>query len=214
MKNAVKKLFDDTLQQYPLLIQCTADIASAFEAVCSCYNGGGKLLVCGNGGSASDAEHIVGELMKKFCIKRPALDEFKRKLSLLGIGNADYLFNNLERGLPAISLVSQTSLITALINDIGQDMVFAQQVFGYGKRGDVLIALSTSGNSPNVVNAVSVAKALDMVTIGFTGQGGGKMKKLCDVCICVPEATTHKIQELHLPVYHLLCLMIEQEFFG
>ncbi|NLL13274.1 MAG: SIS domain-containing protein [Fibrobacter sp.] len=214
MKTSVKKLYEDFFDQYPQLSVCSSEIISAFEAICTCYRAGGKLLVCGNGGSASDAEHIVGELMNKFAIKRPAPAQMRDRLHESGAKNADYLFSKLEQGLAAISLVSQTSLMTAIINDIGADMVFAQQVYGYGKEGDVLLALSTSGNSPNVVNAVAVARAVGMFTIGFTGENGGIMKEMCDSTICVPERITCKVQQLHLPVYHLLCSMVEDEFFG
>lgn len=214
MKTSVKKLYEDFFDQYPQLSVCSSEIISAFEAICTCYRAGGKLLVCGNGGSASDAEHIVGELMNKFAIKRPAPAQMRDRLHESGAKNADYLFSKLEQGLAAISLVSQTSLMTAIINDIGADMVFAQQVYGYGKEGDVLLALSTSGNSPNVVNAVAVARAVGMFTIGFTGESGGIMKEMCDFTIRVPEKITYKIQQLHLPVYHLLCIMLEDEFFG
>jgi D-sedoheptulose 7-phosphate isomerase len=214
MKNSVKKLYQDFFAQYPQLSVCSSDIAEAFEAICNCYRTGGKLLVCGNGGSASDAEHIVGELMNKFAFRRPAPEQMRERLHETGAKNADYLFSKLEQGLAAISLVSQTSLMTAIINDVGVDMVFAQQVYGYGKAGDILLALSTSGNSPNVVNAVTVARAIGMSTIGFTGENGGVMKELCHITIRVPEKITCKIQQLHLPVYHLLCAMVEDEFFG
>lgn len=214
MKTSVRVLFDDCLSRFPELSICSESIIKAFEAICSCYHSGGKLLICGNGGSASDAEHMVGELMKKFLIKRFAPQFIKDRLSESGVNNASYLHDNLEQGLAAISLVSQTSLISAIMNDIGTDMVFAQQVYGYGKPQDVLIAFSTSGNSANVVNAINIAKVLDMTTIGLTGKTGGTMKNICDITICVPENITFKIQELHLPVYHLLCLMVEQEFFG
>lgn len=214
MKTSVKKLYQNFFNEYPQLSVCSLEIAGAFEAICTCYHDGGKLLVCGNGGSASDAEHIVGELMNKFAIKRPAPADMHERLSESGAKNADYLFSKLEQGLAAISLVSQTSLMTAIINDIGADMVFAQQVYGYGKAGDVLLALSTSGNSPNVVNAVNVARAVGMSSIGFTGESGGIMKDLCHITIRVPEKITCRVQQLHLPVYHLLCSMVEDEFFG
>ncbi|HEX3018886.1 MAG TPA: SIS domain-containing protein [Chitinispirillaceae bacterium] len=214
MKSSVKKLFEDFFIQFPELSVCSFEINGAFDVLRSCYNAGGKLLACGNGGSAADVEHIVGELMNKFILRRPAPLQMRENLLASGAKNPDYLFGKLEQGFSAISLVSQTALMTAIINDIGADMVFAQQVYGYGKPGDVLFALSTSGNSPNVVNAVSVAKALGMITIGFTGESGGTMKDLCHITIRVPERTTFKIQQQHLPVYHLLCCMIEEEFFG
>lgn len=214
MKTPVKKLYDDFFGHFPELSACNSEISGAFEAICNCYRAGGKLLACGNGGSASDAEHIVGELMNKFAIKRAAPLQMHEKLIASGVRNADYLFSKLEQGFAAVSLVSQTSLMTAIINDIGADMVFAQQVYGYGKEGDILLALSTSGNSPNVVNAVGVAKAVGMTTIGFTGESGGIMREICHITICVPEKITYKVQQQHLPVYHLLCSMVEEEFFG
>lgn len=214
MRTSLKRLYQEFFDQFPELSVCSSEISGAFEAICTCYRAGGKLLVCGNGGSASDAEHIVGELMNKFAIRRPAPAEMHERLNESGAKNADYLFSKLEQGLAAISLVSQTSLMTAIINDIGADMVFAQQVYGYGKAGDVLLALSTSGNSPNVVNAVNVARAVGMSTIVFTGEDGGIMKDMCDFTIRVPEKITCRVQQLHLPVYHLLCSMVEEEFFG
>lgn len=214
MKTAVKNLLDECLKRYPELSLCSNAVIEAFEAIRSCYAHGGKVLACGNGGSASDAEHIVGELMKKFSIKRVAPQRLKDRLDALGYSDSDKLCSMLEPALPAISLVSQSSVLTAIANDTGAEMIFAQQVYGLGKPGDVLIALSTSGNSPNIISAIKIANALDMVTIGFTGETGGIMKSLCSVIVTVPSPVTFKIQELHLPVYHLLCAMIEEEFFG
>jgi D-sedoheptulose 7-phosphate isomerase len=214
MKENVQILFDECLKRYPLLQPCSNDILGAFDLLVTCYSSGGKVLICGNGGSASDAEHIVGELMKKFRIRRPADQLIREKMAALGFDGADHLVSQLERALPAISLVSHTSIITAIANDIGGDMIFAQQVYGYGKPGDILIGLSTSGNSSNILAAIKVARALDMQVIGLTGESGGKMKGLCNVTIAVPDSITFQIQELHLPVYHLLCAMLEEEFFG
>lgn len=214
MKNNTRKLYDQSMERYSLLQSCGNQIISAFDSLVKCYSQGGKVLVCGNGGSAADAEHIVGELMKKFRIKRPAELKLKEKLSSMGIDFEEHNFLQLERALPAISLVSHSALITAIVNDIGGDMIFAQQVYGYGKPGDVLIGLSTSGNSKNVITAIKVARALDMDVIGFTNTIGGRMKELCNTTICVPDTVTFQIQELHLPVYHLLCAMVEEEMFG
>jgi len=214
MKNTTEMLFSDFLVQYPQLESCSEEIKKAFVLINESYKSGGKMLVCGNGGSASDAEHIAGELMNKFRMKRPVPLSVKQKLETLGFENSQYLWTSLQQPLCAISLVSQTSLTTAIANDIDPDMVFAQQVYGYGKPGDVLLALSTSGNSPNVLNAVKIARLLDMVIVGFTGETGGKLKSHCQCTIMVPESKTYKIQELHLPVYHVLCAMLEQEFFG
>jgi phosphoheptose isomerase len=214
MKKNAQLLFDECILKYPLLQSCSKEILGAFDLLVTCYSSGGKVLVCGNGGSASDAEHIVSELMKKFRIKRPVDPVLRDKLLSLGYDFAEQIASQLEGALPAISLVSHTSIITAIANDIGGDMIFAQQVYGYGKKGDILIGLTTSGNSGNILTAVKVARALDMQVIGFTGESGGKMKGLCNVTVCVPDSVTFQIQELHLPIYHLLCAMLEEEFFG
>jgi phosphoheptose isomerase len=214
MKNGTKILFDVCMEKYPSLHACSKEILNAYNALLNCFTNGGKVLVCGNGGSAADSEHIVGEFMKKFKVLRPVNKNFISKMKELGFDDAEHLASKLETGLPAISLVSQTSLITAVINDVGAEYVFAQQVYGYGKSGDILIALSTSGNSANVIAAVKVARALDMTVISFTNVMGGKMKALCNINICVPDTITFQIQELHLPVYHLLCAMVEEEIFG
>ncbi len=214
MKQNAQQLFDECMASYPQLVTCGTQILSAFYSLVKCYSQDGKVLVCGNGGSASDAEHIVGELMKKFRIKRPVDSQMKEKMESLGFDSAELVTSRLERALPAISLVSQTSLVSAIINDVGGDMIFAQQVYGYGKPGDVLIALSTSGNSTNVINAIKVARAAGMTAIGFSNENGGKMRDLCDIMVTVPSTITFQIQELHLPVYHLLCAMVEEELFG
>jgi D-sedoheptulose 7-phosphate isomerase len=209
MHNELVKL----IRKYPELESCAASIMQAFEAIRQSYRSGGKLLVCGNGGSAADSEHIVGELMKGFMYKRPVSANQREKFLKMFPDNGGYLADQLQGALPAISLVSQTSLATAFINDQSADMVYAQQVFGYGKPGDVLVGLSTSGNSKNVVHALQVARVLGLTTIGLSGQGGGKMNELCDVLIRVPYESTPDIQERHLPIYHALCMMLEQEFF-
>jgi D-sedoheptulose 7-phosphate isomerase len=214
MKKNARKLFDECMQKYSPLQSCAKDILCAFDSLVNCFSQGGKVLVCGNGGSAADAEHIVSEFMKKFRIKRSVDPLISQKLVALGFDFAEHLASQLERALPAISLVSHSSLITAIVNDIGGDMIFAQQVYGYGKAGDVLLALSTSGNSSNVLTAIKVARALDMTVIGFTSETGGKMKPICNVNVCVPDTVTFQVQELHLPVYHLLCAMVEEEMFG
>ncbi|RKN79233.1 D-sedoheptulose-7-phosphate isomerase [Paenibacillus ginsengarvi] len=201
------------ITKYPELAVNAADIERAFEIVRDSYSGGGKVLLAGNGGSASDCEHIVGELMKGFMSRRPISPAVRQSLRQFGEAEGDYLADRLQGALPAISLVSHTSLMTAYANDVAADMVFAQQVFGYGKPGDVLIGLSTSGNSANVVRALQVARAMDMCTIGLTGRSGGAMKELCDVTIRVPYDVTPDIQERHLPIYHALCIMLEDAFF-
>ena len=198
---------------YPELDTCASDIQSAFEALRTCYRSGGKVLTCGNGGSAADAEHIVGELMKGYLLKRPVPDEMRARLMSITSQDGDYLGTHLQGGLPAISLVSQTALLSAIANDTAADMVYAQQVYAYGRNGDVLIGISTSGNARNVIHAMQVARALGLHTVGLTGPTGGALKALCTVCICVPTESTPSIQERHLPIFHVLCAMLEEEFF-
>lgn len=191
--------------RYPALEGVSGDVKEAFEILRTSYENGGKLLVCGNGGSASDSEHIVGELMKGFYKKRP-LPETEKE----AIGEISAF---LQGALPAIALTGHPALTTAFSNDVRADMTFAQQVYGYGRAGDVLIALSTSGNSVNVLHAATVAKAGNLAVIGLTGQDGGRLREICDVCIAVPAQVTAEIQEYHLPVYHTLCAMLEDYFF-
>lgn len=203
----------DLIARYPELDECIPDIGSAFQLLESAFEGGGKLLLCGNGGSAADCEHLVGELMKGFLSRRPLPPETRRLLAEQFPAQGEYLADHLQGALPAISLVSQSGLISAYANDVAADMVYAQQVFGYGQAEDALIAVSTSGRSANVLNAVRVARALGMSTIGFSGRDGGEMAELCDVTVRVPQDETLKVQELHLPIYHALCGMLEQAFF-
>lgn len=200
-------------EKYPKLSACTQDIQAAYEALKGCYEKGGKLLTCGNGGSGADSEHIVGELMKEFIVKRPVGKDMKEALAAFGEEGV-LLGTYLQGALPAITLTSNISLSTAFANDAVPELVFAQQVMGYGKPEDVLIGISTSGNSKNVIYAVETAKAKGMKTIGLTGQSGGRLKGLCDICICAPSSVTYEIQEYHLPIYHALCIMIEEVFFG
>lgn len=186
----------------------------AYDLLSKSFREGGKLLVCGNGGSASDSEHIVGELMKGFKSKRILSKEVRQQFVDCFGEDGNFLADNLQGALPAISLTSHHSLATAYANDVNPDMVFAQQVYGYGKAGDILIGLSTSGNSDNVVHAVKTAQVLGMKTIGLTGRSGGKMKDLCEVTLSVPEDETADVQERHLPIYHALCTMLEIAFFS
>ena len=193
------------VERYPALDGMKDTIEEAFQIMKASYENGGKLLVCGNGGSASDSDHIVGELMKGFYKKRPLSEAEKEK--------SGGLSEDLQGALPAISLAGHPALSTAFLNDVNPEMIFAQQVYGYGLKGDVLIAMTTSGNSANVLNAVRVAKGKGMKVIGFTGHDGGALKALCDVCLIVPSRVTADIQEYHLPVYHTLCAMLEEHFF-
>lgn len=204
---------EQLIEEYPALASCKEEIQRAFEMLRDTYRQDKKLLVCGNGGSGADAEHIVGELMKEFYIKRPLKKEMKDALAVYG-EDGIMLGENLQGALPAITLTSNIALSTAYANDAKPELVFAQQVNGYGREGDVLLGISTSGNSKNVIYALQTAKAKGMKTIGFTGRSGGALKELCDVCICAPSDITYKIQEYHLPIYHILCIMIEEVFFG
>ena len=201
------------IKRYPQLTVLKTEIEKAGNAIIDSYKNGGKILVCGNGGSASDSDHIVGELMKSFEGKRPLSQTLKTQLENVSGERGMYLSDKLQQGLPAISLTAHSALISAVANDIDADLVFAQQVTGYGNSGDILIGMSTSGNSQNVIDALIVAKAKGLITIGFSGESGGKMKEFCDILINVPERRTAFVQELHLPVYHVLCLMAEDYFF-
>ncbi len=205
---------DELIARYPALTVCRQDLCAAVELLCECYHAGHKLITCGNGGSASDAEHIVGELMKGFLLPRKLDAGMQKKLEEICPDEAAYFMENLQDALPAISLVNETALNTAFANDQAPDLSFAQQVLGLGNAGDVLLGITTSGNSTNVLYAVQMAKAKGMKTISLTGKQGGKIKGMTDVSICVPEDETYRIQEYHLPVYHMLCIAVEQEFFG
>jgi len=202
------------IDRYPKLIVCREDIMAAYELLEAAYSDGRKLLVCGNGGSASDSEHIVGELMKEFKLKRKIYSEQATALKAIDPELGQILADNLQGALPAISLTGHSSLQTAFMNDAVPELVFAQQVNGYGKPGDVLLGISTSGNSKNVLFAAVNAKAKGLKVIALTGAKENKLMIYADVCIRVPETETYKIQELHLPVYHCLCMMLEDKFFG
>jgi D-sedoheptulose 7-phosphate isomerase len=209
MPNSLSALFD----RYPSLRECEHEISEAARALIECFQAGNKLLVCGNGGSAADTEHIVSELMKGFIKRRriPERDASRLAESAGAVGLA--IGAQLQGALPAISLVSQTSLISAITNDTSGELVFAQQVYGLGKSGDVLLGISTSGNSKNVINALAVAKAFGLGTIVLTGRSGGAMAPMADIAIRVPAEKVPEIQELHLPVYHWLCIAVEAELF-
>lgn len=204
---------DELVERYPVLGGVKDQILEAYKILEECYENGGKLLIAGNGGSCSDAEHIVGELMKGFVKRRPVSQDFAKALLEADPERGEELAKKLQGGLPAISLTGHPSLSTAYLNDVDGDLIYAQQTCGYGKRGDVFLGLSTSGNARNIMYAMATAKALGMKTIGLTGKDGGALKKAADVAIVVPEKETFKIQELHLPVYHALCLMLEERFF-
>lgn len=199
-------------ERYPILKECDSNIESAVEMLCESYKSGGKLLLCGNGGSCADCEHIVGELMKGFLLSRP-VDYLCDKFKELGFDDAEYMTKNLQGSLPAVSLPHQSALISAFSNDVAPDMIYAQLVLGLASSNDVLLCLSTSGNSKNVVYAAKCAKALGIKTIAMTGKNASLLSDLCDITIQVPEYETYKIQELHLPVYHYICAQIERTFF-
>lgn len=210
----MEKILDHLITRIDKLAFLKESIGKAALMIVETYSSGGKVLTCGNGGSSSDAGHIVGELMKGFESTRPLQPDIKGKLTMQYGEQGRILAEKLQQGLPAISLSEHTSLITAISNDLGEEFIFAQQVIGYGNPNDTLLALSTSGNSLNVINAITVAKAKGMKTIGLTGENGGKMKTLCDIIINVPETRTAYVQELHLPIYHTLCMMVEKKLFS
>ena len=213
MNDQVRKCFDDLASEPGELGQYAESLRRAFGVLAHCFRHGGKLLVCGNGGSAADSEHIVGELMKGFRQPRPLGAEERRRLAELFPEEGPLLARRLQGALPTLSLVSQVSLPSAVANDTGADMVFAQQVYGYGRPGDVLLAISTSGNALNVLNAVRVARAFGLKTLALTGQGGA-LAALCDVTVAVAGCDTAEIQECHQRLYHRLCGLLETEFFG
>ncbi len=210
----MEKQLNLLIERYPKLTVCKEDIKKAYELLEAAYSNGRKLLVCGNGGSASDSEHIVGELMKEFKLKRKVYSDQAAALKEIDPELGQVLADNLQGALPAICLTGHSSLTTAFMNDANADLVFAQQVNGYGKAEDVFLGISTSGNSKNVLYAAVNAKAKGLKVIGLTGAKESKLMKYADVCIRVPETETYKIQEYHLPVYHCLCLMLEEKFFG
>lgn len=211
MKENVKKIYEKLFCDYPALDVCRDSVAQAYEILSSTYEKGGKVLVCGNGGSAADCEHIVGEMMKGFRLER-ALSE--RDISAFSAYGGEYFATSLQKGLPAISLVSHTGLMTAFMNDCDADSVFAQQVYAYMNEPDTLIALSTSGNSENVLRACITAKTMGGKAVAFTGEKGGKMLGVCDETVRLPSTDTARIQEYTLPLYHCLCAMLEEAFFG
>ena len=213
IENAKAQL-DLLIERYPKLAVCKDDIVKAYELIKTCYAHGGKLLIAGNGGSAADAEHIIGELMKGFKNPRKLPKEYADRLIAANPEFGKTLAENLQGALPAIALDGHPALSTAYQNDCEPLLCFAQQVNGYGNAGDVLIGISTSGNSKNVLYAAVTAKANGMKVIGLTGQKESELSEMADVCIQVPETETYMVQELHLPVYHCLCLMLEESIFN
>ena len=211
---SVEKMLEDLVVRNPELGASKKDISKAFELLKNSYGNKGKLLICGNGGSAADSDHIVGELMKRFSIPRAIPEELKTKLENNFGEQGKYMASRLEGSLPAISLNGHNALSSAFANDVDAQLIYAQQVVGYGNKEDILMGISTSGNAKNVVAAMIVAKAKGMKVLGLVGRDGGEFNKYCDVLINVGGNCTPQIQELHLPVYHVLCQTLEYHFFG
>ena len=214
LEKKLQKHIDLLMKRYPVLEACKEEIIGGYELMEECYKNGGKLLIAGNGGSAADSEHIAGELMKRFKIPRSIPEDLKKKLIEIDSVRGENLSKNLERPLMAIPLVAHEALTTAYINDVDGLGVFAQQLYGFGRAGDVFLGITTSGNSQNVMSATVVARALGITVLGLTGENGGELSQVANVCVKVPETETYMVQELHLPVYHCWCLMLEDKFFG
>lgn len=214
LKLEQRRILEELTERYPELLAVRPAILDAYQILENCYMHGGKLLIAGNGGSCADAEHIVGELMKGFVKRRRLPVALQMKLKESDADHGEKLADSLQGGLMAIALTGHQGLSTAFANDVDADMVFAQQLCGYGIAGDVFLGISTSGNSKNVDYAVTVAKAKGLKVIGLTGKDGGRLGQRADAAIIVPEMETFKIQELHLPIYHALCLMLEERFFS
>ncbi|GHU81638.1 phosphoheptose isomerase [Clostridia bacterium] len=214
MKTTTNDLIEHFFSRYPVLISCKTEIINTVETIIKTYSSNNKVLTCGNGGSAADAQHIVGELMKGFVLGRRTPSDKRTKVLAANPDIADKLNENLQDAIPAISLIGELALDTAFANDVDPSFGFAQQVYGIANSGDTLIAISTSGNSKNVLYAVGVAKALGVNVVALTGENGGKLKETADISICVPSNITYQIQEYHLPIYHVICLAVENELFG
>ena len=214
MESRLDEQINILLRRYPELVVVKNDLIETYKLLEESYRNGGKLLVAGNGGSAADAEHIVGELMKGFKLPRKLKEKFAQELIKISPELGPLLAQKLQEALPAISLSGHPALSTAYMNDCDPLLCFAQQINGYGKEGDVFLGISTSGNSKNILYAAAVAKARKMKVIGLTGATESKLSKIADICIKVPQTETYKVQELHLPVYHCLCLILEERFFG
>jgi D-sedoheptulose 7-phosphate isomerase len=204
---------EELIHRYPVLAPCRASVEAAFRALENCYASGGKLLVCGNGGSAADADHIVGELMKAYLRPRRLPADAAARLRAADPALGPELAESLQGALPAVNLAAGSALLSAFGNDVRPELAYAQAAWGYGRRGDVLLGISTSGNAANVRSALVTCRAAGITTIGLTGRSGGKMAGLCDILLSVPADRTFEIQELHLPVYHCLCAMVEERFF-
>lgn len=209
-------MINELFERYPILKDCERELLEARNILLGCFKNGNKLLIGGNGGSSADSDHIAAELMKSFYSKRILPDDFVKRLKLVDKKRGKEIASKLQQPLVAISLSDSPALNTSFANDIvnGDKYIFAQKVYALGKKNDVFLAISTSGNSENVINAAITAKALGMKVVALSGFDGGKLKSLCDVCVLAPASKTHIIQELHMPIYHWLCLELEKEFFG
>lgn len=214
MNDKVRWILDDLLARYPRLSNMSLDLDSAYRLLRDCFANGGKLLICGNGGSAADAGHIAGELLKGFQLKRPLPRDLAVRLEENWGEQGRRYAAALQQGLPVVDLTQNTALMTAFANDVDAGLAFAQQTLALGKPGDALLGISTSGEALNVCHALRIARSLGLSTLCLTGQSGGSMAALCDIALKVPERRTHLVQELHLPVYHALCAMLEEGFFG
>jgi D-sedoheptulose 7-phosphate isomerase len=212
MKETTKKTIEDLNKRYPVLKELL--VLESIKEIIECYKRNNKLLVCGNGGSAADSLHIVGELMKGFLLPRKLDAKKQDEIRNLFPETSQYFIDNLQGALPAISLVGETALSTAYANDNAPDLAFAQQVLGHGNKGDILLAISTSGNSKNVIYAAQIAKVQGMKVISLTGNSGGKLKNISDILLNAPSDETYIIQEYHLPIYHAICAAVENEFFS
>lgn len=214
LEKRLEKYINLLIDRYPVLKQIKSEIINGYLILENCYLNGHKLLIAGNGGSAADSEHIAGELMKRFKIQRPVSTEFVNQLISVDPERGAKLARELENALTAIPLVAHEALSTAYINDVDGLGVFAQQLYGFGNEGDVFLGISTSGNSKNIMYATVVARAVGIKVLGLTGADGGELARVADVAVRVPEFETYMIQELHLPIYHCWCLMLEDKFFG
>lgn len=208
------RIIEELIGRYPTLENTRNQIESVYKILEESFSKGGKLLIAGNGGSCADADHIVGELMKGFVKRRAVAPEFATTLQIVDSEMGKELSEKLQGGLPAIALTNHAALTSAYLNDVDGRLGYAQQLNGYGRCEDVFLGISTSGNAENVLYALVTAKAKGMRTVGLTGKDGGRMAAMADACIIVPESETYKIQELHLPIYHAICLMLEERFFA
>lgn len=214
MSKSVENHISTLIERYPSLTACVDDIISGYGLLENCFKNGHKLLISGNGGSAADSEHIAGELLKQFKIPRPIKKELAESIKKIDPIRGERIVHNLQEGLPALPLVSLEAMTTAFINDVNGFEVFAQQLYCFGRPGDVFLAISTSGNSENIISAAIVARTVGIKVLGLTGTEGGELRKVADICVRAPSSITDRIQELHLPIYHCWCMMLEEKFFG